>query len=273
MSKTMVRSGKVVRNIIRFPAGESHVTGSDVGRPLWMPFDGRDLNGYIFDLLLAADIERRQMSPLNATPIQAYLPYLPYSRQDRVTAYDHPFSLKVFGDVINTAGFQSVITLDVHSDVAFACIDNLINLRFDPKWFMDTKEKTLVVPDQGAFKRLTPYMSDFSNTVIAIKNRCVETGRVWLQEVVGDYKNKECVIVDDICDGGATFIALAKHLLEGGAAKVELVVSHGIFSRGVAAVLDSGIDHVYTSNSFPQDEPSGMVTVMDTWEVLLRHGY
>jgi ribose-phosphate pyrophosphokinase len=56
--------------------------------------------------------------------------------------------------------------------------------------------------------------------------------------------------VDDLCDGGATFIGAAKCLRDAGAKFVGLVVPHGIFSRGVSHVLDNGIDHIHTSNSF-----------------------
>ncbi len=64
-------------------------------------------------------------------------------------------------------------------------------------------------------------------------------------------KGKYCVIVDDICDGGRTFIELAKTLKEGGAQRVVLYVTHGIFSKGIYP-LEKYIDEVYTTNSFPQ---------------------
>ena len=69
-----------------------------------------------------------------------------------------------------------------------------------------------------------------------------------------DFGGKDCVIVDDICDGGRTFIELAKVLKERGAGKIGLFVTHGIFSQGVGVLFDNGIDFIYTTDSFDQSD-------------------
>ena len=73
-------------------------------------------------------------------------------------------------------------------------------------------------------------------------------------------KGKKCLIVDDICDGGGTFVGSAKLLIEAGADRVDLYVTHGIFSKGIPIHC---IDHVWTTNSYYEGESSDYITVFD----------
>lgn len=73
-----------------------------------------------------------------------------------------------------------------------------------------------------------------------------------------DLTDKTVMILDDICDGGRTFIEAVKHLREAGAKRVELYVTHGIFSKGVENLLDNGIDHIYTTNSLGEAKDRGL---------------
>ena len=201
---------------------------------------------------MTLDVEKKYLSLYEPELI---LPYLPYSRQDRPTSQEEPFSLKVFGQLLNTFNLKSVRTLDVHSDVAYGCINNLYNVPIEKilifLGFNKThKDYTLVIPDAGAFKKL--HNLPFGNKVIAMKERNIETGRLDFKGFYGDVKGKNCLIVDDICDGGGTFTALSQALLKAGAESVELFVTHGIFSKGLQVLLDSGIEAVYTTDSFFQ---------------------
>lgn len=182
-------------------------------------------------------------------------PYLPYARQDRVMQEDEPFSLKIFCDMLNAQKFESVTIYDPHSDVTPALIENCI---VKPQWdiarsampFVDFKAKLFISPDVGAYKKLSKLVADDQRIAIGVKNRD-EQGKITHTAVFSPIpiEGQDCVIVDDICDGGRTFIELAKVLREKGAKSVMLYVTHGIFSQGLD-VLKSHIDRIYTTNSF-----------------------
>ncbi len=261
-------------NYFKFPTGEAHVKIDRAGRnQLFVPMQD-NLNDYIMMVLLAADVFKKSGSykvegnfkganrfstTIINSPFDVLLPYLPYSRQDRPTSSREPFSLKVLGDLLRTTGCSRVITLDVHSDVAYGCIDNLVNIDVGSIWVdffaKDVKSgKSLVIPDQGAFKKLNKYSDHFSGTILGIKERNPANGHLTLSNLIGDIKGKDCLIIDDICDGGGTFILLAKELLGRGAKTVELAVTHGVFSKGVDCLFDSGISKIYTTDSFAQTD-------------------
>ena len=113
---------------------------------------------------------------------------------------------------------------------------------------------SLVYPDKGACDRFSKYKfpkwHSGAATVVLSKTRELSTGRITGMEITEGTPGECCVIVDDLCDGGATFIGAAKCLREAGAKFVGLVVAHGIFSKGIQHLFDNGIDHIHTSNSF-----------------------
>ena len=233
-----------------FPAGEVHLKQrSEIEPILYFPQETA-LSDHIMKIMLAADIAKR-----NQKDVSLFLPYLPYARQDRPTSLEEPFSLKVFGDILNTASFKNVYTLDVHSDVAFACINNLINIPVEIllPYLIKNKNRTLVIPDQGAYKKLSKITSYFNDYAITIKHRDISNGHITLKHLIGNVDGKDCLIVDDICDGGGTFVLLADELRKLGASSVELYVTHGIFTKGVETLIEHGIDHIYTFNSVRQD--------------------
>lgn len=256
-------------DFFNFPAGEVHAKHNNpifINRPIYIKKTG-SLSDYIFQVLLAADIHKRRHSETHV-----FFPYLPYSRQDRLTSKDEPFSLKVLADILNSQGYDNIYSFDVHSDVAQALIPNLVNIGLEfifsvlmPKDIIkEIKTKTLVVPDQGAYKRLLPIQKHFSDTVIAIKNRNTDDGKLEMKGIMGDVQGKDCFIVDDICDGGGTFILLANELYKHGAQSVSLYVTHGVFSKGYEPLINAGIQQIITTNSYRDDIPRATIEQMDT---------
>lgn len=189
--------------------------------------------------------------------IDLILPYLPYARQDRWIVDDEPFSLKIYCDMINSLKFNSVKVWDCHSDVGMALLDNCWNIpqweiarKAIPEHYLNNKDVLFVSPDAGAYKKLSKLIPQDERIIIGVKKRdekgnIIQTGTYSPQSLL----NKTCVIVDDICDGGRTFIELANVLKSQGAKEVLLYVTHGIFSKGLEP-LQEYIDHVYTTNSF-----------------------
>ena len=103
--------------------------------------------------------------------------------------------------------------------------------------------------DAGAEKRVWNIAKEINahDVILASKIRNVETGKIIHTSINGDVKGKTCIIIDDIIDGGATFIYLAQLLKKNGANKVYLIVSHGIFSKGLDVLKD--LDGIYTTDS------------------------
>ncbi len=162
--------------------------------------------------------------------------YIPNARMDRVHSLDYDvFTLKYFCEEINSLNFDSVVVLDPHSDVSSALINNCIVI--DAANFVTSaidyiKEETsddliLVYPDATAAKR---YAHKFENKYIqGIKQRSWEEGKINDLKLVGDLdcvKDKNVLIVDDICCRGGTFMKSAEQLKELGAKDIYLYVSH-----------------------------------------------
>lgn len=220
----------------------------------------------IMGLLMLTDAARREFGRL---PITLEMPYVPYARQDRVCAPGEALSIKVFADLINSQGYDLVRIWDPHSDVTTALIDNceVIKAYQFARRAIDTlkaprENLILVSPDAGANKKVfeaAQYMR-VSTVVRADKTRNpmtgAITGTVVYSEHVGD---KDFFILDDICDGGRTFVELAKVLKPLTRGKIYLFVTHGIFSAGFDT-LKQHIDHIYTANSFADLRGEDFVT-------------
>lgn len=195
-------------------------------------------------LAVTVDALRR----MGVSYIEAYIPYIPYARQDRVMTTGESLSIKVFASILNSLKLNRVICYDAHSDVTTALIDNIENRNnFGEvdKFIIDhIKHDRFVVvsPDLGAHKKIfkmCQYLKFSNETKIinASKIRDLNTGDIVSTEIYGDVNRKNCLLVDDVIDGGKTFLELAKKLKEMGADRLYLFASHGIFSKGYDELL------------------------------------
>jgi len=238
----------------KFPAGELQVTVKmKEGDYANIIFDFEN-NEEIIELLLIADAVKRAGGTVN----NLHIPYVPFARQDRVANVGECFSLKVFADLINSIGAKHVYVVDPHSDVTTALIDNIVvttqaeivRALFDNQKDLYTGKFVFIAPDGGSLKKIHKVVAKVPFNVLEVvscdKTRDTMTGAI-LETVVHKDKFDEepCIIVDDICDGGKTFTEIAKVLKAKGAGKVILIVSHGLFTKGLE-VFDGLIDEIYT---------------------------
>ena len=185
------------------------------------------------------------------------LPYIPYSRQDRVCAVGDAFGLKVFADQLNSLNFRYVIIFDAHSDVSPALINNCINREVKNLFVLNpefiSKYSHLVAPDAGAYKKVNSIASHFNLPVIpALKTRDTATGRLSNTVVVteGVENPTRLLVIDDLVDAGGTFLALGAKLKQAFPhTPIDLYVSHGIFAKGLNG-LDKYYDSIYCHNLF-----------------------
>jgi ribose-phosphate pyrophosphokinase len=206
-------------------------------------------------LCLAVDALRRQDIELESL----FIPYFPAARQDRVMVKGEPLSVKVYADIINSLNFKKVLVFDAHSEVTPALVNNcevIANHKFIQSVIQSIGSDVLLIsPDGGALKKIYK-LSEFLGGIEVVecsKSRDVKTGKLKGFKVYeSDLKGKNCLIVDDICDGGGTFIGLAEELKNKNAGKLYLAVSHGIFNKGFEDL--NCFERIFTTNSFKNIE-------------------
>lgn len=187
--------------------------------------------------------------------LELLCPYFPYARQDRVCNPGESLAVKVFADLVNRLDFNRVQVWDPHSDVTPALL-NRVEVRHQgcfvkPTEHILTPDLVFVAPDAGALKKTAAVADAFNRPMIsATKTRSMSDGKILGVDLVNTEINADAyyLIVDDICDGGGTFIALAELLRERGAKRVGLHVTHGIFSRGFSP-FKGLIDTITFTNS------------------------
>jgi ribose-phosphate pyrophosphokinase len=208
----------------------------------------------IMCLLLTVDAVRR-VNP--QTNIHLTIPYFPYARQDRVCNEGEALSVKVMAGLINGLNCSKVTIVDPHSDVTTALLNNVVTISLADivaqsvvAKIIQEKNLTLLSPDAGAEKRVRNTSKRLSllgintDVLCASKSRDTQTGQITATYLPEDIRGKNFIILDDICDGGSTFIKLAELLREQDAGCLYLYVTHGIFSKGLNA-LKSQFEHVY----------------------------
>jgi len=207
----------------------------------------------------------------NRYKVHLEIMYLMGGRMDVRNSEYEPYTLKAICDIINGFDIESVSVFCPHSqatadllhkyermfddDGSFffqmgvnRCMDRLIP---STESGVDFEGISLVFPDAGAAKRFgkMPFVGSWvnSNIVVMDKDRDRSTGKILGMKIAEGVVKRVCVIVDDLCDGGATFKGCGEILKERGAEFVGLVVAHGIFSKGLPI---RNVDYVFTSNSF-----------------------
>lgn len=209
-------------------------------------------------LLLFVDAIRNKCS---TTTINLLIPYFPYARQDRVCAEGESFSLKVVTNIISICKFSKITVWDAHSTVLQAFFEagvfvDVKQSELVKHFFADKENIVLVSPDAGATKKIyeTSKLTGFP-VVEAQKIRCVNTGAI-IETRISDTSlfetANDITILDDICDGGRTFIELAKVIRKTFNKKLTLIVTHGIFSAGFTE-LDQYFDEILWVNDLRKE--------------------
>ena len=223
---------------------------------------------------------------LGVKKIELYVPYFLGARSDRKFSIGSVNYIKdVIAPIINLQGFDKVTVVDPHSDVLEACIRNynknnhldLVRLSLQRYWMTtgqiisDMSKVVYVSPDAGALKKVYSVDKSFKSNhdvVVCSKYRDVD-GKLskTLVPLTDDILDKDLFIIDDICDGGGTFLNIAKSIKENEnfTGRIYLVVSHGIFSRGFDDLKNS-FEHIFTTNSISNEEVENFVTRFDVFK-------
>jgi len=247
--------------VTRFSDGESfveigeNVRGVDafVIQPTSSP-----TNDNVMELLIMADALRRA----SAGSITAVIPYYGYGRQDRKVAPRTPITSKLVADLVQTAGVNRVVSVDLHAGQ----IQGFFNIPFDhlhamPVFLEDYLKKNFdasavfVSPDAGGVERTRAYSKRLNASLAIIDKRRERANESEVMNLIGEVKGKDCIIIDDIIDTAGTLCGAARALAEEGARKIVACASHGVLSGpAVERIAASPLTEVVVTDTIALSE-------------------
>jgi ribose-phosphate pyrophosphokinase len=196
-------------------------------------------NDNLMELLIIADALRRS----SAARITAVIPYFGYARQDRRSKARTPITAKLVSNMIVEAGIERVLTLDLHATQIQGFFDIPVdNLYASPIYALDAMhhfrgrmdDVMVVSPDVGGVARARDLAQRIGAPLSIVDKRRGKPGEVAEMTVIGEVKDKVCVIVDDIVDTAGTLCKAAEVLMENGAKEVHSYITHGVLSGPAA---------------------------------------
>ena len=215
-------------------------------------------NDNLMELLILIDALKRA----SARRITAVIPYYGYARQDRKPGPRTPISAKLVANLIERAGANRVMTLDLHAGQIQGFFDiPTDNLFAAPVMVRDIKERfeldnlMVVSPDVGGVVRARALAKRIGAPIAICDKRRERPGESEVMNVIGDVTGKRCILVDDIVDSGGTLCNAAEALLQKGAIEVMAYITHGVLSGGaVARIQNSSLKSLVITNSIESTE-------------------
>ena len=215
-------------------------------------------NDNVMELLVTLDALRRG----SARRITAVMPYFGYARQDRKSGPRTPISAKLVANLITVAGADRVLTIDLHAGQIQGFFDiPLDNLAAGPVFTKDIEKRfnsgdlMVVSPDIGGVFRARLIAKRFDSDLAIIDKRRESAGVSEVMHVIGDVRDRRCILIDDIVDSAGTLCNAAVALMEAGAASVAAYATHGVLSGGaVARVSSSPMEALIITDSITATE-------------------
>ena len=213
-------------------------------------------NDNLMELLVCIDALKRA----SARRITAVMPYFGYARQDRKTGGRTPISAKLVANLIERAGADRVLTMDLHSGQIQGFFDiptdNLISaplLATDIKENYEKPSEIMIVsPDVGGVVRALAVASRLNAVLAIVDKRRSGPGKSEVANVIGDVSGRRCILFDDMIDGGGTLCNAAQALIDAGATEVSAYVTHGVMSgAAVERVNGSVLKELVMTDSIP----------------------
>ena len=221
----------------------------------------------LMELLLCIDACKRA----SARSITCVIPYFGYARQDRKAKPRQPISAKLVADMLETAGAQRIVSTDLHASqlAGFFSIpvDDVSPVTLFYKYFNDLHLDNIVCvsPDHGGLVRTSKLAEKLNAPLAIIDKRRPEPNKAEILSIVGDVKDKTCIIVDDIVDTAGTLIIAIDKLKELGAKKIYAAISHGVLSKDAVELINkSALDKLVITDSIPltEDKKSPKIDVV-----------
>ncbi|MEW6133910.1 MAG: ribose-phosphate pyrophosphokinase [Pseudomonadota bacterium] len=251
-----IRLGKA--NVGRFSDGEvaveilENVRGKDV---FILQSTCNPTNDNLMEVMVMADALRRA----SAGRITAAIPYYGYARQDRRTRSARvAITAKVVANMLQSAGVDRVLTMDLHSDQIQGFfdipVDNIYSspILLGDIWRHDYPDLIVVSPDVGGVVRARAIAKRLECELAIIDKRRPKPNEAKVMNIIGDVKGRSCIIMDDMVDTAGTLCEAAQALKDGGAAKVMAYCTHPVLSgQAVARITDSALDELVVTDTIP----------------------
>src|SRR6266404_7921225 len=240
-----------------FSDGEVHlqiqenVRGADVFvvQPTCTPVDK-----HLMELLLMMDALKRA----SAERITAVLPYYGYARQDRKDKPRMPISARLIANLIQTAGADRVLGLDLHAAQIQGFFDVPVDHLFAAPVMLEyfdsigRRDMTMVSPDAGGVERARAFAKFMNAPLAIIDKRRTDVNVAEVMHIIGEVEGRHCLIVDDLIDTAGTLVKATEALLKQGARSVTACATHAVLSGpAVERISSSDIQQVIVTNSIP----------------------
>ena len=223
----------------------------------------KPVNDTLMEVLICLDAMRRS----SAAEVTCIIPYFGYARQDRKASPRQPITAKLVASMLEEAGANRVVTFDLHAAQIqgfFHCpVDDLTTVPMMGQYFrrknFNPDDVVVVSPDHGGVKRARNLAEMLGTQLAIIDKRRPRPNVVEACTVIGDVRDKDVIIVDDICDTGGSLIAASNILKENGAKDIYVCITHGLFSNNAALrIQDSPIKEIVCTNTIipPAEELS-----------------
>lgn len=218
-------------------------------------------NDHLMELLIIIDALVRA----SAERITAVIPYYGYARQDRKTGGRTPISAKLVANLLQRAGANRVLTLDLHAGQIQGFFDiPTDNLFGQPVFEADIKSEytrkergniMFVSPDTGGVVRTRALAKRFQADIAIVDKRRPKAGVSEVMNIIGDVEGRSCILLDDIIDSGGTLCNAAEALKEQGAKDVSAYITHGVLSGpAVERITNSVLKEVVITNTIAQTD-------------------
>ncbi len=260
---------KKIARFLKIPLGNALVTTFSEGEirvKINEDVRGRDVfivqptcpptNNNLMELLIMIDAMKRA----SARRITAVIPYFGYARQDRKDQPRVPISAKLVANLLTVAGTDRVLTMDLHASQIQGFfdipLDHLFAVKVVVDYFKKKKMKNLVVasPDVGGIKMARAYAKRLGANLAIVDKRRIDDKHAEVMNILGDVKNKNIVIVDDLVATASSMVEASQALKKAGALKIFAAVSHPILSGpAIERVKSSPIEEFVVTDSIPLD--------------------
>ncbi|MBT3393243.1 MAG: ribose-phosphate pyrophosphokinase [Elusimicrobiaceae bacterium] len=217
-------------------------------------------NQNIMELLIMMDALKRA----SASRITAVIPYFGYARADRKTQPRVPITAKLVANLIAKAGADRVMAIDLHAGQIQGFFDiPADHLQARPVLLdylkkLNLKDIAVVSPDVGGVERARKFAARLDASLAIIDKRRPKPNQAQVLHIIGDVKDKNCIIVDDIVDTAGTIKIVSENLKKAGAKKIYAVCSHGVLSgKGVENINNSELEELVITDTLPVDRKLG----------------
>jgi ribose-phosphate pyrophosphokinase len=231
------------------------------------------VNKNLMELLIIADALKRA----SARRITAVVPYYGYARQDRKAEPRVPITARLIADLLATAGVTRLLTMDLHAgqiqgffDIP---VDHLYAKPILSKYFQDKnlKDVTVISPDAGGVERARSFAKLIHADLVIVDKRRPRPNDASIMNVIGDVKDKTCIILDDLVDTAGTLTKVADVIKEKGATKVLAAASHGVLSgEAKQRVQNSALEELVITDTIPlsKEGPNEKIVVLSVAPIL-----